>query len=459
LGAFNIILIDEAHMIPGDGEGMYRQFLADMKVINPKVRVVGLTATPYRLKSGMICAPDNILNYVCYEVGVKELISRGYLCSLRSKAGLDKSTPDVSGVNKQAGEYNLKELGIAVDRDEVVESAVNEIIQYSADRKATLIFATSIEHGHHIEALLKFRGLSTGYVTGSTPSEERAQLIANFKSGSIKYMVNVNVLTTGFDAPHIDCIAMLRPTLSPGLYYQMCGRGFRICDGKADCLVLDFAGNIVTHGPVDLLRDAGERKEKRKGNGSGDAPAKECPKCRELLAAAFRVCTECLYEFPEPEIRHSATAGSDAPISETTYNDYEVLGAECEVHFKKDYEPGDPRSVRIDYKIGMAHSISEWVCPEHTGFARKKFEGWWKMRSALPAPTVAEDVVLIFDVNGLPVTKSITVKETTGNRFPEIAAYKLKSGWDFDAAAERAAMALEAPDVHGVVYDEEEIPF
>ena len=85
VGAADLVIVDEAHLIPTEGEGMYRQFLADMKAINPLVRVIGLTATPFRVKSGMICEPDNVLNEVCYEIGVKELIVQGYLCPLVTK--------------------------------------------------------------------------------------------------------------------------------------------------------------------------------------------------------------------------------------------------------------------------------------------------------------------------------------------------------------------------------------
>jgi hypothetical protein len=119
----------------------------------------------------------------------------------------------------------------------------------------------------------------------------------------LKYLCNVNVLTTGFDAPNVDCVAMLRPTMSPGLFYQMVGRGFRLCEGKSDCLVLDFGGNVMRHGPVDDLRVT------EPGAGNGEAPAKECPECCALIHAAYAVCPECGHEFPPPQRqRHDADA-------------------------------------------------------------------------------------------------------------------------------------------------------
>jgi DNA repair protein RadD len=92
VGRVDLVIVDEAHLIPPDGEGMYRTLLADLRVINPRMRVIGLTATPFRMKSGAICGPDNILNEVCYEVGVRELIVQRYLCSLRTKSGAHHPT-------------------------------------------------------------------------------------------------------------------------------------------------------------------------------------------------------------------------------------------------------------------------------------------------------------------------------------------------------------------------------
>src|SRR5690606_29388459 len=120
-----------------------------------------------------------------------------------------------------------------------------------------------------------------------TPTSVRDELLARFRSGALRYLVNVNVLTTGFDAPNIDAVGLLRPTLSPGLFYQMCGRGFRLHPSKTDCLVLDFGGNVLRHGPVDRL-EIGERHADR----GSEPPAKECPACRSLIAAGYARCPD-----------------------------------------------------------------------------------------------------------------------------------------------------------------------
>jgi len=251
LDRFDLILIDEAHMLPPDGEGMYRTFLEEARVVNPNVRLVGLTATPYRMTTGMICGPDNLLNHVCFEVGVRELIVQGYLSVLKSKSGRRKA--DTAGLHIRGGEFVAGEVEALMDDDALVRPACAEIAAQTQERHAVLIFAAGVRHALHVRRVLGETGHECGFVCGDTPPCERGEILKRFKDGGLKYLVNVNVLTTGFDAPNIDCVALLRPTNSPGLYYQMCGRGFRLHPGKSDCLVLDFGGNILRHGPVDAL--------------------------------------------------------------------------------------------------------------------------------------------------------------------------------------------------------------
>ena len=167
LDAFDLIVVDESHLIPPDGEGMYRQFLADAKLVNPRVRTIGLTATPFRLRSGMICGPENILNAVCFEVGVKELIRDGYLCPLVTKAGREKA--DTGQLHVRAGEFVADEVEQLMDQDQLVESACQEIIELTRDRQACLIFASGIKHAEHIERVFReTHGLECGFICGHT---------------------------------------------------------------------------------------------------------------------------------------------------------------------------------------------------------------------------------------------------------------------------------------------------
>lgn len=432
LDAFDLIIVDEAHLIAPDGEGMYRQFLAEAKVVNPRVRTIGLTATPYRLKSGMICGPDNILNAICFEVGVRELIRDGYICPLVTKAGREKA--DMEQVHVRGGEFVAEELEDLMDQDRLVESACQEIVELTRERHACLIFASGVKHAQHIQRVLREQhGIECGLVSGQTPASARDELLARFRGESanglfeqapLKYLVNVNVLTTGFDAPNIDCVAMLRPTLSPGLYYQCLGRGFRLHPSKKNCLVLDFGGNVLRHGPVDQIRP---RESHNPSNKGGEAPAKECPECHSLIATGYAACPDCGYEFPKPErASHDPTASTESVLSgQVTETVYAVKDVRYSVHIKQRADETAPKTMRVDYRVGFHQYRSEWVCFEHSGYARWKAETWWQARSPDPVPDTAERAVELANAGALALTKSITVRTVAGEKFDRIVDYEL----------------------------------
>jgi DNA repair protein RadD len=430
LDAFDLVIVDEAHMIPPEGDGMYRQLLAAAKEVNPQLRVIGLTATPFRMKSGLICSPENILNSVCYEVGVRELIRDGYLCPLATKAGRQKA--DTANLHVRGGEYIAGEVEDLMDQDALVEAACAEIVEYTRERGACLIFASGIRHGKHVvHVLAEKHGFECGFVCSETPDRERDEGLARFRGDDhvglferrpLKYLCNVNVLTTGFDAPNIDCVVLLRPTLSPGLYYQMVGRGFRLHPGKTDCLVLDFGGNVLRHGPVDQIKV----KDHDAGNG-GEAPAKECPKCNSVIAAGYSRCPDCGFEFPPPERQKHESKATDAGIlsGQVTTTVYDVTDASYSVHVKRGSSADDPRTMRVDYRVGFREWKTEWVCFEHTGFARQKAIAWWKHRSLDPVPDDVDRAVEIASNGGLADTKKITVRAVAGEPYERIVGYEL----------------------------------
>lgn len=419
LDRFDLILIDEAHMLPPDGEGMYRTFLSEARIVNPNVRLVGLTATPYRMTTGMICGPENLLNHVCYEVGVRELIVQGYLCPLRTKAGRRKV--DTSGLHIRGGEFIAGQVEALMDDDSLVRSACREIVDQTQDRHSVLIFAAGVQHAMHVQRVIGEMGRECGFVCGDMLPFERAETLKRFKDGNLKYLVNVNVLTTGFDAPNIDCVALLRPTNSPGLYYQMVGRGFRLDPTKENCLILDFGGNILRHGPVDAL----EIKERSSGN--GEAPAKECPQCQAVIHASYSLCPECGYEFPPPKREQHDQEASTAGIlsGEVTETEYEVQDVYYSVHVKRDAPEDHPRSMRVDYRVDFNDHRSEWICFEHTGYARAKAEAWWKARSHEPFPPSSQQAVDICEAGGIAPTLAITVRSVTGEEYDRITKHQL----------------------------------
>jgi DNA repair protein RadD len=455
---FDLAIVDEAHLIPPEGDGMYRQFLDDARKVNPNLRIIGFTATPFRLKSGMICTPDGFLNHVCYQVGVRDLIVQGYLCPLVTKAGIARA--NVDSLHIRGGEFIAGEVEDLMDQAHLVEAACAEIVGHATNRNAVLIFASGVKHGEHIVATLKSRhGIEGGFVTGETPDRERDAILARFKAGQLKYLCNVNVLTTGFDAPHIDCVALVRPTLSPGLYYQMVGRGFRLHPSKTNCLVLDFGGNVLRHGPVDQIRI------RERETGTGPAPAKECPECHTLVAAGYSKCPECGFEFPPPErAKHDGNATNAGILSgQVTIEKHAVQDVFYSVHTKRGAGDDAPRSLRVDYKIGWHKYQSEWVCLEHEGFARQKAVAWWKKRSHDPVPATAQEAVDIANNGGLALTKSITVRRVVGEEFSRITECELgpiPESECFSAGEDPLADdTSDFPFGCNAVAAEEEIPF
>jgi DNA repair protein RadD len=298
----DLVLVDEAHLVPRTANATYRRFLGDLTRINPQLKVIGLTATPYRLDSGMLhTGPDALFDDIAFEDSVRELIDEGYLAPLVSKQ--TSTQIDVSGVGTRGGEFIAGQLEAAVDHDPITQAAIDEVVAYGRDRRSWLLFCAGVGHAQHICDAVRERGFSCATIFGHTPKAERDRIIAAFKRGEVRALASMGVLTTGFNAPAVDLIAMLRPTKSTGLYVQMAGRGTRLAPGKDNCLVLDFAGNVARHGPIDLVKP----KDKTNGEGDGEAPTKVCPECQTINALAARGI-ECGYVFPAPEVQLEATA-------------------------------------------------------------------------------------------------------------------------------------------------------
>jgi len=292
----NGVMAHNCHLVSHKDEGGYRTLIADLQAINPALRVVGLTATPYRLGHGMITDKPAIFDALIEPVAIEELVSRGYLCTLRSK--VTKERLETTGLHKRGGDYIEAEMQAAFDTQAHNASVVQEVIALAGERKSWLFFCSGVDHAEHVRDELILNGVVAECVTGKTPKSERERILMEYKRGEIRALTNANVLTTGFDHPGIDLIAMLRATMSPGLYVQMAGRGLRIAEGKQDCLVLDFAGVVQAHGPITAVEPPGRASTQEADK---MPPVKECPECGELVAPAVRVCPACGTAFPEPE--------------------------------------------------------------------------------------------------------------------------------------------------------------
>lgn len=409
IGNVDVLMVDECHLIPAKGNTMYGRFIAALRAINPDMKIVGLTATPYRLDSGRLDeGDDRLFDQVVYTYGIGEAVRDGYLAPLSSKE--TATVLDMNGVGRIGGDYKQSAMQAAVDKLDVTRGAVDEIVAKGADRRSWLCFCSGVEHALHVRDEIRSRGITCETITGETPKEERRRIIEDFKAYRIRALTNNSVLTTGFNHKGVDLIAALRPTLSASLYVQMMGRGTRplyapgmpldtasqrlaaIKAGpKPSCLVLDFAGLVDKHGPVDMVQP------KVPGKGDGEAPIKLCPQdgfdkhgkpgCGEKLHASARECTCCGFEFDIDDSPKITSRAADTPIMSTAEPESRVVTSRTFRH-----HPGKadkPDSVKITYMIGY-NSINEWTCPAHKGFAKTKADKWWMAHGGQrPFPSTA----------------------------------------------------------------------
>ncbi|MTH96403.1 DEAD/DEAH box helicase [Roseibium sp. RKSG952] len=410
VGHTDLVLIDEAHLIPGKSSTMYRRFLDALKAINPALKVIGLTATPFRLDCGMLHEGQNALfTDIAYEAPVRELIDAGYLSPLVSKQPATRL--DVSKVGCRAGDFIARDLAAAVDQDAITRAAVTEIIEHGRDRKSWLAFCSGVDHARHVAEEFGRQGISCGTIFGDTPKEARDAILAAFKRGEIRALASMGVLTTGFNAPGVDLIALLRPTQSAGLYVQMVGRGTRLAPGKENCLVLDFAGNVRRHGPIDLVRP------KRPGDGGGgEAPTKVCPDCDSIIALSASECPDCGYVFPAREVKIAPTAATLPVLSPKTPQWVAVSNISYSRHDKRGGRP----SLKVTYSCGIT-TYQEWICFEHQGYARQKAEDWWRKRaSGQPMPCNVNEALVL----SRSLTRPSHIAVRPSGRYVEITGYR-----------------------------------
>ncbi len=280
---YSLVIIDECHRVSGEETSQYQRIIELLRHQNDSLKVLGLTATPYRLAMGWIYryhyrgfvrGSDDEQNkpfvHCIYELPLSYMINRGYLTKPELVNAAVAQYDFSALAQDRFGEYAEKDVNQLLGKHKrVTRAIIEQVVALAAERQGVMIFAATVEHAREITGYLPEH--ETALVTGATDLKERDLLIQRFKQRQLKYLVNVSVLTTGFDAPHVDFIAILRPTQSVSLYQQMVGRGLRLDDGKQDCLVMDYAGNHVNlHHP-----EVGEPKP----NPDSEPVQVFCPSC------------------------------------------------------------------------------------------------------------------------------------------------------------------------------------
>jgi DNA repair protein RadD len=254
---YSLVIIDECHRVSGEETSQYQRIIELLRQQNDSLKVLGLTATPYRLAMGWIYRyhyrgfvrgsddeQDKPFRHCIYELPLSYMINRGYL-TRPELVNAAVAQYDFSALTQDRfGEYAEKDVNQLLSKHQrVTRAIIEQVMEMAAERQGVMIFAATVQHAQEITGYLPEQ--ETALVTGATDLQDRDQLIQRFKQRQLKYLVNVSVLTTGFDAPHVDLIAILRPTQSVSLYQQIVGRGLRLDERKQDCLVIDYAGNHV----------------------------------------------------------------------------------------------------------------------------------------------------------------------------------------------------------------------
>lgn len=369
LGAFDVVFVDECHLISDEDSSMYQRALDTLRSMNPDVRVVGLSATPFRMKEGLVYGPGKMFEACVEHVTMRELIETGYLTPLIGKNADRKF--DASALHMRGGDFIAGELEDFMADQIKVSQAVGELVTQCSDRKRALVFSSGNKHSRMIVDELTKLGQAAALVNGEMGITERDTVISASRSGAVKYLVNCAVLTTGYDDPAIDCVAILRPTRSPGLLLQMAGRGLRLSPGKASCLILDYGGCLSHFGPLDMIensvRATGSAKE------PGACPTKTCPECSRVIHAARMTC-DCGYVWTK-KLNHDEKASEQA-----------VMSGMCERAVQRvSYSvqptkvPGCPTTLRVTYWGSLVDMIcSEFLSVDQNAhpYARRKALQW-----------------------------------------------------------------------------------
>lgn len=400
-GVFRTVIVDECHRIPPPSiASMYGTVFAAC----PEAKRIGLTATPYRLDDGLLADPemdDTWFDQMPVQVGIRDL-TPAWLSPLAGV--LTAHDIDVSQVRSRLGEFVTSDLSQSACEESAVRGAVDELVTLAAQRTKWLVFCVDVAHTRLVTLALQERGIRADLLLGETSQDARAAVLQRFRSGELQALVNCEVATTGFDIPDIDCVVLLRPTQSKALVVQMLGRGTRQAPAKVDCLVLDFAGNLERHKPLDDLQTVSK------------SPALEAREAEEEAAAERQ-----RQALRERLAKHRALASltdpmGDAPREQTVT--YRVTQLHTRVVDAKRY-PGR-QMVLVSYFCPDRRPqryVPHYLCIEHDGWAREQARAWFTRRG-LAMPSTARDGLRVIQHWAGSAPAEIQVRE--GGQWPRV---------------------------------------
>lgn len=412
-GHRDILWIDEAHLISDEDASMYLKFITELKIINPKLKVIGLTATPFRSGMGMLTDGklwDEMVHDLTGMENFNKLIDDGYICKLIAPSRLTVKL-DVSNVDIQRGEFVANQLQHEVDKAEITWKALQEACYYGQNRKSWLIFASGIDHANHIAEMLNKLGVDCASVHSKQSKDFNDNAIKDFKNFKLRAIANYGKLTTGFNHEGIDLIIMLRPTMSVGLWVQMLGRATRPYKYKSNALVLDFARNTPRLGQINnpIIPN-------KKGNKTGDLPIKICEACGVYNHIKAIHCDACNQPF-EFQVKIVKTAGTDELIKTSEALIIEYFDVTHAI-YKKRQKESKPAYIEITYFSGM-NNFKERMFPQSKN--RSFFANWWRQRHTSEPPLDADEALKHTSELRRPRRIRVHVnKIINGKNYPEV---------------------------------------
>ncbi|MDO5538262.1 MAG: DEAD/DEAH box helicase, partial [Desulfovibrionaceae bacterium] len=309
----DLVVIDECHRLPPRGQSsLYADIIAAVTAKRPNARVVGITATPWRLGQGPIYGPglkagqEPWFDGLDVRISISELQVQGWLAPLTVLAC--DTAPDLLAMPVGAsGDFREDALEEALLRPLHLGSAVKAVQAEARGRRRIAAFCVTIAHARALAARFCAEGIAAAAIDSRAGSEANALALEKFAAGELRVLCTVGMLTEGWDCPETDCLLMCRPTLSPALYVQMVGRGLRTAQGKKDCLLLDLSGNVLRHGSPNAPRQPRRGQEESEWGASGEGRREDalrrCPFCDAVLPPETGLnCPECeagLFELTE----------------------------------------------------------------------------------------------------------------------------------------------------------------
>lgn len=428
-----LIVVDECHLVNSNDEGMYRGLIkALQKQQGGHIPVWGMTASPYRTGQGYIYKKyqgyDPLFNKLSYDLSSYEnyntLIDQGYLVNLIPAPTAYKM--DVDGIPISAGDFVVDALADKFNREEITKQIIQNVIKYGKKYKKWLGFAIDKLHALAIKYELEQNGIVAECIY-SGMKKDQYEILADYKAGKIKCLINVNMLTTGLDIPEIDLIFFARPTQSPVFHVQANGRGARPAPwiGKTHCLVLDFAGNTDRLGPVNDLNifEPGSNKKLK-----GEKSVKYCKNCGTANSTRAVFCIACEEEF-KFETKLSANASKSDIVKRDNKSNQDIKPQWIKVksvQYSIHQKAGSPSSLRVMYNCGM-NTFSEWICIDHDAeWLKRKAMKWIDQRWTGAKFHTPNNLTGLY-VGQYDLKKPTEILLDVGGKFPEILDYKFEA--------------------------------